>query len=131
MADENPGYGRAIREAVAATPDGTIPIPFEAVQNGLMHDEAPALQRLVFELMVPQPGAYMTDVLDGSGDPMVGPPAAYLLGETDLALARPGAEFAARLGVEPTMIPGSHMTMLTRPAEVARALMDALPDGGG
>jgi hypothetical protein len=44
----------------------------------------------------------------------------------DIALARPGAESAARLGVDPLVVPGNHMTMLTRPAVVADALISVL-----
>jgi hypothetical protein len=44
----------------------------------------------------------------------------------DSALARPGTEFAARLGVDPLVIPGNHMTMLTHPAIVADALVSQL-----
>ena len=126
MADENPGYGQAIRESIAGTPNGVVSIPLEAVRAGLMHDEAPELQRLAFELMLPQPGGYMVDALDAADSAASGVPSAYVLGESDTSLARPGAEFAARLGVEPTMIPGGHMTMLTRPAVVADALLSAI-----
>jgi len=41
-------------------------------------------------------------------------------------LACPGTEFAARPGVEPLVIPGNHMTMLTQPAVVADALLTVL-----
>jgi hypothetical protein len=44
----------------------------------------------------------------------------------DISLARPGTEFAARLGVEPLVVPGNHLTMLTRPAIVADALLSVL-----
>jgi len=33
---------------------------------------------------------------------------------------RPGTEFAERLGVEPILIPGGHMTLLTDPETVRR-----------
>jgi hypothetical protein len=44
----------------------------------------------------------------------------------DIALARPGAEFAALLGVDPLVVPGNQMTMLTQPAIVADALLSVL-----
>jgi hypothetical protein len=43
-----------------------------------------------------------------------------------MGLPRPGAEFAARLGVDPLVIPGNHLTMLTQPAIVADALLSVL-----
>lgn len=44
----------------------------------------------------------------------------------DIALARPGAEFAARIGLDPLSIPGNHMALLTKPAAVADALLSVL-----
>jgi hypothetical protein len=52
--------------------------------------------------------------------------AAYVLCAEDVALARPGAEYAARLGVDPLVVPGNHMAMLTRPDVVADALISVL-----
>jgi pimeloyl-ACP methyl ester carboxylesterase len=40
--------------------------------------------------------------------------------------ARPGTEFAARLGVPPVLLPGGYMTLLSRPAVVADALVSLL-----
>jgi pimeloyl-ACP methyl ester carboxylesterase len=125
MAGENPGYGEAIRAAVAGTPDGTVPLPLEAIQGGLMPGEAPELQELVAGLVLPQPGGFMLDALDVPPVTGAGLAAAYLLGADDHALARPGDEFAARLGVEPVVVPGGHMALLSRPATVAAALVEA------
>jgi pimeloyl-ACP methyl ester carboxylesterase len=50
--------------------------------------------------------------------------ALYILGEDDRALPRPGTEFAARLGLEPVMVPGTHEGMLTHPDEVAKAILN-------
>lgn len=124
MSDENAEYGQLIHAAVAASPDRTVPIPVEAVRAGLMRNEPAALQELVHRLTVPQPGAYMTDALDAADVTKAGLAAGYVLGADDVALARPGAEFAARIGIEPVVIPGGHMAMLSRPAEVAQALFD-------
>jgi pimeloyl-ACP methyl ester carboxylesterase len=57
----------------------------------------------------------------------LGVPVAYVLSEDDRGLGRPdaGAKFAARLGVEPIMVPGSHESLLTHPDEVAEALLKA------
>jgi pimeloyl-ACP methyl ester carboxylesterase len=53
----------------------------------------------------------------------LGVPAGYILSEDDQALARPGTEFAARIGLTPVMVPGGHDSMLSRPDEVAEALL--------
>ena len=125
MADENDTYGRLIRQAVAAHPDLGVPIAFDSVRNGLRQDEPGEVQRLVYEMLVPQPGGYMVDPSDVEPVTAAGLEAEYVLGEHDISLARPGAEFAARLGVDPVMVPGSHMAMLTRPDDVAPALVKA------
>ncbi len=91
-----------------------------------MQGEPPELQQLVFALAVPQPGGYMVDAVDVPPVTDIGFSAAYVLGVHDVALARPGAEFAARIGVEPIMVPGSHMGLLTRPQELADALLALL-----
>jgi hypothetical protein len=51
-------------------------------------------------------------------------PITYLLAEKDRALAAPGAELAARAGVEPILLPGTHETILTHPDDVAKALRE-------
>lgn len=123
MSDENEEYGQAIEMSMAATPDHTVPLPIEAVRMGLMQDESTELQDLVFSMTLSQPGGYMVDSLDVDEVTTVGLDAAYVLGENDNSLAKPGAEFAGRLGVTPIMVPGSHMAMLTRPADIAEALI--------
>jgi hypothetical protein len=88
-------------------------------------DPAP-LQELVSQMLLPQPGGYMTGSLDLPPVTKIGLDAAYVLCADDISLARPGTEFAARLGVDPLVLPGNHMAMLTRPAIVADALVSVL-----
>jgi len=126
MADENAAYGQAIHASIADSPEGTVPLPLDALRMGLMQDESAELQQLVFAMMLPQPGGYMVDVLDVPEVTTIGLDAAYVLGVDDISLARPGAEFAARLGVEPLMVSGSHMAMLSHPESVADAFVSLL-----
>ncbi|MEU6343742.1 alpha/beta hydrolase [Streptomyces sp. NPDC046977] len=93
------------------------------MQEMLMQDVDVSTQRLVADLLTPQPGNYFLDALDVPTVPELGIPALYILGEDDRALPRPGAEFAARLGLEPVMVPGTHEGMLTHPDEVATAIL--------
>ena len=72
---------------------------------------------------MPQPGGYFLDPLDADDVTTLGVPAAYDLSEDDRALARPDAEFASRIGLTPVLVPGGHESMLTRPDEVAKALL--------
>ncbi|WP_194894305.1 alpha/beta fold hydrolase [Catenulispora pinisilvae] len=125
MLDENEHYGEMIRQAIKATPDATVPLDLDAVRNVLMPGDPAPLQELVSRLLLPQPGGYMTGSLDLPPVTEIGVDAAYVLCADDSALARPGTEFAARLGVDPLVLPGTHMTMLTRPDTVAEALLSA------
>lgn len=122
MSDENEQYGQAIHQAIASTSDHTVPLPIEAIRMGLMPDESAEMQDLVFSLTLAQPGGYMTDSMDVDGVTKIGLDAAYVLGENDSSLATPGAEFAARIGLKPVMVPGSHMAMLTKPTSIAETL---------
>ncbi|GAA4665311.1 MULTISPECIES: alpha/beta fold hydrolase [Amycolatopsis] len=122
LVDENEDYATMIRTAIDASPDGTISVVPEQVPL-LLPDVSEEARRLFFELLVPQPGHYFLDALDVPDVTAIGLPAAYVLSENDLALARPGTEFAARLGLTPVMVPGGHESMLTHPDEVTRALL--------
>ena len=53
-----------------------------------MPDETEELQRLVFEMLLPQPGAYMTDAPSEGAVASSGVDASYLLGRNDQSLAR-------------------------------------------
>jgi pimeloyl-ACP methyl ester carboxylesterase len=121
MVDENEQYGEIVRQAIAASPSALVPVGLDAVQGALMPGDPALLQELVSQLLLPQPGGYMTGSLDLPPVTKIGLDAAYLLCADDFALARPGAEFAARLGVDPLVVPGNHMALLTRPDIVAEA----------
>lgn len=124
LVDENPAYSRMIRDDIAAAPDQTTAITRE--QAALLIPGAPDSTRdLLFELLEPTPGHYYTDALDLPELTTLGIDLAYLLAEDDQVLARPGAEFAARLGLTPTMLPGGHDGMLSHPDTIATAIMQA------
>jgi pimeloyl-ACP methyl ester carboxylesterase len=112
-----------MRVTAENSPDATIDIDFETFSTRLMQGEPVALQRLVFDQLTPQPSGYVFDSLDTADLSTLGVPISYLLAERDIALAAPGIELAARLGVEPIMVPGTHEAMLTHADEVAKALL--------
>ena len=122
MVDENAEYAALTRAAIEASPDGTISVIREQVPM-LVPDADEQAQDLLFELLVPQPGGYFLDPIDVGDVTSLGVPAGYILSEDDRALARPGTEFAARIGLTPVMVPGGHESMLTRPDEVTKALL--------
>jgi pimeloyl-ACP methyl ester carboxylesterase len=126
--DLPPGFASAVRAAIASSSDGSAAVPLEVVQQLLMQDQPERLQRLVWELLVPQPGNYGEDVLEARPVSSLGIPIVYILSENDLGFGYPeaGLMFADRLGVEPISVPGSHESLLTHPDDVAQALIDAV-----
>lgn len=124
MVDDNPPEAAAmLRGLIDASPTRAIAPTLRFVQGIFMQDVEEGTQRLVAELLTPQPGNYFLDALDVPDVAELGIPALYILGEDDRALPRPGTEFAARLGLEPVMVPGTHEGMLTHPDEVAKAIL--------
>jgi hypothetical protein len=81
------------------------------------------LARELFEGGIQAAGGYFLDPINVDYVTTLGAPAGYILSEDDRALARPGAEFTSRIGLIPVMVPGGHVSMLTRPDEVTRALL--------
>jgi len=122
MVDENAEYAAMTRAAIEASPDGTISVLREQVPI-FMPDADKQAQDLFFELLVPQPGGYFVDPIDVDDVTTLGVPAGYILSEDDQALARPGTEFAARIGLTPVMVSGGHESMLTHSDEVTQALL--------
>jgi pimeloyl-ACP methyl ester carboxylesterase len=122
-----PEQAELVRKLVESSPTRALDPSLEFVQLLLMQGESGPAQRLLLELLVPQPGKYGEDALDVPEVGTLGVPVAYVLSEDDRGLGRPdaGAKFAARLGVEPIMVPGSHESLLTHPDEVAEALLKA------
>ena len=122
MGAEMAAYLRAV---ISSSPAGTVEVDFDSFRTALMQDEPEELQRLVFDQLVPQPGGYMLDSPDAGGEAIsaLGIPVTYVLAERDRALAAPGAELAARVGVTPVIVPGTHEALLTHPDDVAKALL--------
>lgn len=124
--DESPPENAEfVRAAVAASGDGSISVPFEPFAAAMLPDAPEALQRLVHDLLVPTPGRYLLDALTVPPLTSADIPVTYVLARDDIALARPGAELAARVGVEPVLVPGGHEALLTHPDEVAAAVLAA------
>ena len=122
--DTAPENAQNLRDLADASPNWTI-APSLGLVGLVMHDVAVDAQRLLPELLTPQPAAYFLDTFDGLEAATLGIPLTYILGEGDRATQRPGTEFASRLGVEPVMVPGSHNGLLTHPDAVAKAILAA------
>lgn len=122
LVDENPDVTPLLRDAIAAAPDGSAGVTREMA--GLLAPGAPPATRdLLFELLEPTPGAYYTDALDLPDLTTLDVDLTYLLAEDEQILIRPGADFAARLGLTPVIVPGPHDGMLTHPDEITEAIL--------
>jgi pimeloyl-ACP methyl ester carboxylesterase len=127
LVDETPPETREwMLRSIDGSPFGAIAPNLEYVEQLLMQGAAPELQRLVADLMTSQPGGYFLGALDIDAASL-GIPTAYIGSDSDCALPRPSAKFAARLGVKPIVVPGTHNGMLTHPDEVANAILAASP----
>lgn len=125
LVDETPADAREVLlQLIRESPFDAIAPSLELVEQLLMQDVAGPLQRLVADLLAPQPGGYFLDGLDVDAADL-GIPAAYIASDSDWAMPRPHAEFAARLDVIPVAVPGTHNGMLTHPDEVAKAILAA------
>lgn len=122
LIDENEAYSQMLNAAIDASPDGSVAVTLDQVPL-LLPESSEEVRQLFFELLVPQPGAYFLEALDVDDVTVAGVPAAYVLSVDDMALARPGTELAARIGLTPLMVPGGHESMLTHPDEVTEALL--------
>ncbi|MCV7401696.1 alpha/beta hydrolase [Mycobacterium fragae] len=125
LMDENPRDKRVSGlRRIKESPVGATPATLEYLKQELMQGVSPDLQRLVADLLTLQPGGYFLGALDfhplDLGIPMV-----YITADDDLAMPRPAAESAARIGVQPIVVPGTHNSMLTHPDEVAKAILAA------
>jgi pimeloyl-ACP methyl ester carboxylesterase len=112
-----------VRRLIETSPKGAMAAPFAMVQQMFFQDATEQAQLLLAELLTPQPGAYFLDAVDVPTVAELGIRCRYILGDRDHALFRPGAEFAARVGLEPTMVPGTHQGLLTHPDDVCRAIL--------
>jgi pimeloyl-ACP methyl ester carboxylesterase len=106
--------------AIEADPEHTIGLDFATFRGTLMPGGPEEAARVVFEQLVPQPGAYMSTGVEVEPLDVA---VRYVLAEEDIALAAPGPELAARVGVEPILVPGGHEALLTHPDGVAKGLL--------
>jgi pimeloyl-ACP methyl ester carboxylesterase len=123
-----PPYQELFASLAQASGNNTVAMPLEVWQGAFMNDAPADVQRMVHQLMVPQPYQYFTETVEPLDPQSLGVPVSYLLSEEDIALP-PGeygwARFAERLGVPVQPAPGSHEACFTQPAGLADALLRA------
>ncbi|WP_369046798.1 alpha/beta fold hydrolase [Sinomonas sp. P10A9] len=115
-------------QRAAASVDNTTTVPLELWKAVFMQDAVAEVQELVHSLLTPHPFATLTDPAADVDYAALGVPLAYVGSREDLAMVAADAPwpppFAERLpGRTFTEIGGSHASILTRPAEVADALL--------
>jgi pimeloyl-ACP methyl ester carboxylesterase len=127
LLDELDDGTRALfRDLATASPDDTITLPYEVWQAIFVQDATPELQKVTYDLLVPQPFRYSATAvapLDAGFDV----PMTYLMGEADLTMPQDETgwtRMAARLGLVPELIPGSHELCFTDPAALTKVLGD-------
>jgi pimeloyl-ACP methyl ester carboxylesterase len=127
MIDDNPPEAGAwLRGLIESSPTHSIEPTLDFVQHLFMQGADPQTQQLVADLLTPMPGGYFLDSLPMPDLAARGLPRSYLLGDEDKALPLPGETFAARIGLTPIPVPGTHEGLLTHPHEIADAILKAL-----
>jgi pimeloyl-ACP methyl ester carboxylesterase len=119
-------------QLAAASGNNTTTIPLELWKTAFMQDAGPETQELVHSLLAPHPFATLTDPAPDVDYAALSVPLGYVGSRDDRAMLAPDSPwpppFASRLpGGGFTEIGGSHLSILTRPAEVAAAVL-ALTD---
>jgi pimeloyl-ACP methyl ester carboxylesterase len=125
MDEVPPPYQELFRGLAAASGNDSIMLPFEVWQQAFLQDAPEPVQRLVYDLLVPQPLQYFTEPVAPLDADVA---RSYVLSVDDVALP-PGeygwARFAERLGVDVVEAPGSHEACFTQPAGLAEAVLTA------
>jgi pimeloyl-ACP methyl ester carboxylesterase len=130
--DNMPAGQRALFSVEAkSSPDGTVVCPWEVFRDDFMQDAAELDARSVWERLVPQPFEPWAERLDLKEFHRTSLPKSYIAVRDDRALPtgawHPG--MSSRLGAFKVVeVGGSHEMMFTRPAELARALIEASGD---
>lgn len=124
-----PSYRELFTALAAASGNNSIPLPWEIWANAFIQDAPEPVQRVLHDLLVPQPMQYLDEPIAPLDLPALGVPASYVLTTEDISLP-PGEyawapRFPDRLGVASIETPGSHEACVTQPARLAEALLKA------
>lgn len=125
MDEVPPPYQDLFNGVAAASGSNAVTLPFEVWASAFIQDAPEAVQRQVYDLLVPHPLQYFTTAVDPLPDHVA---RAYVLSVDDIALP-PGEfgwdRFPGRIGVEAISAPGSHEACFTQPQALAEALLKA------
>jgi len=132
--DEVPlSYQQLFAQLAGASDDDVVALPLEVFQGAFMGDADLSAAALTHSLLRAQPYRTFTDEpVGGEAYRDLGLPLHYVLSTEDVALP-PGEygwlRFAERIKATPVLVPGSHESMFTRPAELADGLIQAAANG--
>jgi pimeloyl-ACP methyl ester carboxylesterase len=118
----------AFAAAAAASPDDTVACVWEVFRDLFIQDAAPDVARSVWERLVPQPFSPWDEKLDLAEFHRGELPRSYIAVADDRVLPAGGwhPTMSSRLGsFKLVEMSGSHEVMFTRPAELARKLVEA------
>ena len=118
----------AFAAAAAASPDDTVACAWEVFRDLFIQDAAPDVARSVWERLVPQPFSPWDEKLDLAEFHRGELPRSYIAVADDRVLPAGGwhPTMSLRLGsFKLVEMSGSHEVMFTRPAELARKLVEA------
>jgi pimeloyl-ACP methyl ester carboxylesterase len=131
--DDNvpPHYRALFSQMSAASPDGSVMLPFPIWREAFINDADLATAQRTYELLSPEPYQPFVDKLDLKKFHALPTPRSYLHCTEDTALP-PSPEWgwhprmSSRLGLyRLVQIPGSHEVMFTAPERLARAIVEA------
>lgn len=126
-----PDQTEQFAQSAAASPDNTVECPWPVFRDLFIQDASPEDARSVWERLVPQPFAPWDEKLDLRRFYELALPRSFIAVADDRALP-PGTwhpHMSSRLGrFKLVEMDGSHEVMFTRPAELARKLVDAAND---
>jgi pimeloyl-ACP methyl ester carboxylesterase len=112
---------------MAPLPDGRVALDgFEGAYKYLYHDCDEATARSAFARLTPMASSYMLETVSLPRLWAAQPPRSYIACREDRVESRGKiATVAARLGVEPLIIDGSHAPFISRPDTLAATLVEA------
>jgi pimeloyl-ACP methyl ester carboxylesterase len=129
--DNVPPHYRGLFEQIsAASPDGSVMMPFPIWREAFINDGDLATAQRTYELLSPEPYQPFIDKLDLKKFYALQTPRSYINGTEDIALP-PGEwgwhpRMSGRLGLyRLVQIPGSHEVMFTAPQRLAEAIVMA------